>query len=355
MTYKETLYFIAQCLTVSFEKKNKEIILSKLRSQEIDWDKVVKLSTSHYVLPALYCNLFRADLINLIPDDLASYMRQITSINRNRNKKIIKQAKKLNKLLLDNDIKPIFLKGTANILTDLYIDVAERMVGDIDFIFSKKDYIKTIKILTKNGYSDLRKYRYRSIKTRHHNRIIKKNNIAAVEIHHSFLPEKYANEFNYKIVQKDFQVFKGINILSHAHNLNLSIISSQINDNGFYFKTINLRNAYDVYLLSKRTNAMKSFSKFEMLKNPLNCFLATCYVTFGKLDSLKYHKTNETESYLSIFDSLISCNKKRQFIMKIKKGFLFIQLRLEIIYKSIYSKQHREWILNRIIKGRNWD
>ena len=42
MTYKETLFFIAKCLTVSLEKKNKEIILKKLQSQKIDWDKFVK-------------------------------------------------------------------------------------------------------------------------------------------------------------------------------------------------------------------------------------------------------------------------------------------------------------------------
>lgn len=45
MTYKETLFFIAKCLTISLEKKNKEIILFKLRSKKIDWDKVVKLRT----------------------------------------------------------------------------------------------------------------------------------------------------------------------------------------------------------------------------------------------------------------------------------------------------------------------
>tara|TARA_B100001564_G_scaffold353430_1_gene362341 strand:+ start:3529 stop:4596 length:1068 start_codon:yes stop_codon:yes gene_type:complete len=355
MTYKETLFFIAKCLTVSLEKKNKEIILTKLKSQKIDWEKFVKLSTNHLVLPAIYCNFQRSDLLNHLPKDLVSYMKQITSINRNRNKQIIKQAKTLNKLLLKNDIKPIFLKGTGNLLSDLYVDVSERMVGDIDFIFSEKDYFKAIKLLRNNGYSDSKNYKYSSLKTRHYKRIKKKNNIAAVEIHHSLLPEKYANEFNYKIVQKNCQVINGINVLSHEDNLNLSIISCQINDDGFYFKTINLRNAYDVYLLSKQTNAQKSLSKFEMLKNPLNCFLATCYVTFGNIESLQYNKTKKAENYLSIFDSLILSDKKRKFIIKLKKGVLFVQSRLEIIFKSIYSKEHRDWILNRTNKGRNWD
>ena len=41
MTYKETLFFIAQCLTISLEEKNKEGILLKLQSEEIDWDAIV--------------------------------------------------------------------------------------------------------------------------------------------------------------------------------------------------------------------------------------------------------------------------------------------------------------------------
>ena len=56
------------------------------------------------------------------------------------------------------------------------------------------------------------------------------------------------------------------------------------------------KNAYDVYLLSKQTNTKKSISKFKMLKNPLNCFLATCYVTFGNIESLQYYKTKEAEN-----------------------------------------------------------
>ena len=103
MTYKETLFFISKCLTISLDEKNKEIILLKLQSEEIDWDSVVKLSTSHYVLPALYCNLIRADFLQYLPKDLVSYMEQITSLNRERNQQIITQAKKLNTLLLDHN------------------------------------------------------------------------------------------------------------------------------------------------------------------------------------------------------------------------------------------------------------
>lgn len=63
MSYKETLFFVAKCLTISLEEKNKKLIENQLQSSAIDWDNVVKVSTSHYVLPALYCNLKRVDFL----------------------------------------------------------------------------------------------------------------------------------------------------------------------------------------------------------------------------------------------------------------------------------------------------
>ena len=353
MTYKETLFFIAQCLTISLEEKNKEVILLKLQSEEIDWEAVVEVSTNHYVFPALYCNLMRVDFLQYLPQDLVFYMEHIASLNRERNQQIIIQAKKLNTLLLANNITPLFLKGTGNLLADLYEDVTERMVGDIDFIFSKEDYPKVITVLRDNGYSDVEKYKYHYPKQKHYRRIKKENNIAAVEIHHDLLLEKYASEFNYSFVKKDSQLINGFMVLSYANKLNLSIISSQINDSGFYYKTMALRNAYDVFLLSKKTNGKNSFSKFKTLKNPLNCFLAICYVAFGEIDSLEYHKTEETANYLSLFDSLLLNERKRKSRIKLKYIEFFIKDRLSILYKSLFDKEYRYWLLKRIL-DKNW-
>ena len=99
--------------------------------------------------PAIYCNFKRADFLKYLPDDLVDYMKYITNLNRDRNTQIIEQAKELNSLLLANNIRPIFLKGTGNLLEGLYEDIGERMVGDIDFLFSKKDFLKAIDILKK--------------------------------------------------------------------------------------------------------------------------------------------------------------------------------------------------------------
>jgi hypothetical protein len=350
LNYKETLFFISKCLTISLEEKNREEIELILKTTDVDWDTVVKVSTSHYVFPAIYCNFKRANFLKYLPTDLVDYMQHITNLNRDRNTQIIQQAQELNSLLLANNIRPIFLKGTGNLLAGIYDDIAERMVGDIDFIFSKEDYPKAITILREFGYSEVDKYKYYFPDVyKHYRRLQKESNIAAIEIHSRLLGiKKYTNEFNYSFVEKDTQVINGTNVLSYANKLNLSIIANQINDNGFHFKTMALRNAYDVFLLSKKTNAKDAVNSLNNLTNPLNCFLAACYEVFNTVDSLEYNKTKKVVSYLSVFNNQFTNRKKTKIRYKRIKRYLFLKSRLNIIYKSIIYKEYRVWLFKRM-------
>jgi len=355
LNYKETLFFIAKCLTISLEDNNRQEIEKQLKSTSIDWDAVVKVSTAHYVFPALYCNVKRADFLKYLPQELVSFMQYITDINRERNKKIIAQARELNTLLLANNITPIFLKGTGNLLAGIYEDIAERMVGDIDFIFSKEDYPKAITILTEFGYSDdLKTREYFDPGKRHYRRSQKETNIAAIEIHSRLLDnKKYDYEFNYCFVEKNSQIINDYAVLSFSNKLNLSIIANQINDSGFYYKTMALRNAYDVFLLSKNTNAKDAVNTLDKLSHPLNCFLAACYEVFNKVDSLEYNSKIKVASYLSDFYSQFTnpIPIKREPIFN--KIYIFIKRIFYILYKSIIFKEYRVFIF-KSLTDKNW-
>jgi len=348
MNYKETLFFVAKCLTISLEEKNRKQIENQLKTSSINWEDIVKLSTSHYVLPALYCNLKRADFLKYLPSDLIDYMQHITDLNRERNKQIITQAKELNQLLLSNNITPVFLKGTSNIVEGLYEDIAERMVGDIDFIFSKQDYPKAIQILKGDDYSKSIDWYDSSPLFRHYSRLIKQGKVNAIEIHKDLLREKYSDEFNYTFINKNVQKINTFNVLSFENQLTLSIAATQINDYGFHYKRIALRNAYDVFLLSKKSNAKKSLDRFGTLTLPLNCFLATCYVAFGEINSLEYYRINKTDKYLSTFYKLLNNDPVSKVKVKIKTTSIELFRKLIIVFRCVYDKEHRVWIIKRV-------
>ena len=347
LNYKETLYFIAKSLTISLEEKNREEIELILKTTDVDWEAVVKVSTSHYVFPAIYCNFKRVDFLKHLPADLVDYMKHITNLNRDRNTQILKQVQGLNNLLLANNIRPIFLKGTGNLLEGLYEDVGERMVGDIDFLFSEEDFFNAIDILKKDNYSKSEGELDYFQGFRHYSRLVKPANIAAVEIHKEVTIEKYRGEYNCKMISKDAPQINDFSVLSFENQLSLSIITSQINDYGFDLKSFSLRNAYDVFLLSKKVDTKKVISKFTKLKNPLNCFLANCNLVFGDLECLKYHKTKESENYLKAFN--ISLHKRKSNL-KINFKLITIKLnrRFDIVCKSIFNSENRKWLLNRI-------
>ena len=350
MNYKETLFFVAKCLTINHEAHNKRIVEEMLQSNTIDWDEVVKLSTAHFVFPALYCNLKRASFLSYLPEDLVDYMKYITALNRERNEEIIAQAKELNTLLLKHDITPIFIKGTGNLLEGLYEDIGERMVGDIDFLFSEEDYPRAIELLKKNGYErNIKIPIYPGLK--HYPRIFKKKEIAAIEIHKELLNEKYASEFNYNFIKDGVQTTNEVSVLSFEDQLILSIAAFQINDLGFKDKNLSLRNGYDVFLLSKKQIAKNTFKEFNTLQYPLNCFLACCYVVFNKPETLLYNSTRELEKYLISFLEYMS-NKwlHNQKIIKRRKEKkkIFFYNKLRTIYKSFYLTEYRNYLIIKI-------
>jgi len=141
--------------------------------------------------------------------------------------------------------------------------------------------------------------------------------------------------------------------LSYANKLNLSIIANQINDNGFYYKSMALRNAYDVFLLSKKTSAKASVNMSVKLSYPLNCFLAACFEVFNNVDSLEYDKNSKTASYLSDFyrqfTNTVRTKRKHKYI----KRYLFIKSRLNLIYKCLIYREFRVWLFN-LLTDKDW-
>lgn len=346
MSFKETFYFIAKCLTISLEEKNKQEIEFILNTTDFDWDSAVRVSTAHYVFPAMYLNLKRANLLKYVPPKLVYYMENITNLNRDRNKQILKQLYELNSLLLANHITPIFLKGSSNILAGIYDDIAERMIGDIDFLVSKKDLQSALKILKSHGYSTPKNLFNNFPKHRHCPRLVKQDNIAAVEVHKEITIEKYREEFNYKIIIEDIQLIDNFSLLSFENQLSLSIIDNQINDYGYELLNFSLRNAYDVYLISKKVDTKKSISKFTKLKNPLNCFIANCNLVFGEIDSLKFHRTKETDLYMDAFNKSFLKRSKLKFYLK--SNMIKFRRRFFIVFNSLFNRKNRMWLLKRI-------
>ena len=141
--------------------------------------------------------------------------------------------------------------------------------------------------------------------------------------------------------------------MSYANKLNLSIIANQINDDGFYYKRMALRNAYDVLLLSKKTNAKDAMNTLNKLKHPLNCFLAACYEVFDRVDSLDYNSNTKVDSYLSVINSQYTNPILIKKQSKSNKVYIFIKRKFYLLYMSIGHLEYRVFIF-KSLTDKNW-
>ncbi|REH54751.1 putative nucleotidyltransferase-like protein [Tenacibaculum gallaicum] len=347
MNYKETLLFVAKCLTITHERDNRKMIEEKIKANTVDWDAVVKVSTAHYVFPALYCNLNRANFLHYLPTNLVEYMQHITNLNRERNKSIITEAKEINKLLVSNNITPIFLKGTGNLLEGLYQDIAERMVGDIDFLVKPELFNLTVNILKENGYKEkTSNYIDNTVLNRHYPKITKEGKIAAVEVHYKMITNEKGFDYNF-IKNSLKRLTNNTNVLSYENQVLLTSFNKQINDKGQWFKSIALRNSYDIYMLSKKASIKTVLNNFyhpesDHLKN----FLATTSYILNSPQSLEYTKTHKTKRYINKVLFFMNNPKKSADNKKKWELYFLYKHRFSVILKSFYLKKYRKYLFD---------
>ena len=114
-------------------------ILNGVDINNINFEKLITLTSGHLMLPALFFNIQKKKAAYLFPEDFIDYIKNIFAINKARNEILLDEAKELSELLVEHNIKHFFLKGTALLLSNVFEDIGERMIGDIDFIIQGKD------------------------------------------------------------------------------------------------------------------------------------------------------------------------------------------------------------------------
>ena len=264
MSYKQAVYFIGKCLTLSHYPERVKEVSQQILSGAVDWKIIVRVASGHMVLPAVYLNLKNADLLSLLPQDLVDYCEEITHLNRERNKALIKQAKKISLLLRSQDITAVFLKGTAHLLENLYEDIGERMVGDIDFIVAENQIEKAANLLIQKGYKPKGAFiSTKQMDSKHYPRLIHPTELAAVEIHWALVLKPHKTNLNYVTIFKEKQAVNTVFVPSYWHQTIHNILNTQINDKGFLYGKVTLRQLYDGFLLQQKPRVLETCLQYN--------------------------------------------------------------------------------------------
>jgi len=244
-------------------------ILNDIDLDNVNFDKLITLASGHLMLPALFFNIDKKKISYLFPDDFIEYIKFIYTLNKARNTILLAEAKELSELLYENNINHIFLKGTALLMSNVFEDIGERMIGDIDFILQHKDEEKIINFLKKYGYEGKWSINpLRFFKPRHLPRCTNKNKKIAIEPHLELIDSRYRFTLNSKKLMNNFKKeIKTINTPSISSLFDHCIYNFQINDFGFHNLNYSHRSIYDIYKLDcKNCLTIKNIKKDIFIK-----------------------------------------------------------------------------------------
>ena len=245
-------------------------ILNDVDIKSINFEKLITLASGHLMLPALFFNIQKKKASYLFPEDFIDYIKNIFAINKARNEILLAEAKQLSQLLVENNINHIFLKGTALLLSNVFEDIGERMIGDIDFIIQHKDEEKIKEVLEKNKYRKKDSLKlFRLFKPRHLPRRVNENKKIAIEPHLKLLDPRYRSAFNTKRLLNDFnEGLETVKTPSQSFLFDHCIYNFQINDQGFKNSKHSHRSIYDIYKLScKKDLTIKNCTKDIYVKH----------------------------------------------------------------------------------------
>ena len=324
---------VEEKLLVNVLYKPESEILNGIEINDINFDNLIKLASRHLMLPALFFNINKKNLSNLFPEDFIEYIKNIYSINKARNTVLLKEAKELSELLYKNNINHIFLKGTALLLSNVFEDIGERMIGDIDFIIQHKDKQKVEKVLEKNNDDRSQTINlFNVFKPTHLERRLYKT--IAIEPHLELLESKNRWIFNSKELVNDFKdKTKAIKTPSKSFLFEHCIYALQIKDKGFIKSYHFHRSIYDIY----RLDCKKSLTTKNIKKD---IFIKHFFITIDKF---------------KIFDIQIAPSLSSSYFRKLfrfldiilKKVFRII-LKLLTIIQLFNNNKLRERALNKI-------
>jgi hypothetical protein len=326
-----------------------EEILRAIRDDKTDWSQVVFTASNNYVLQTLYVKFRNFKLHGLLPDGLVAHLEHVYRLNLERNKKMLKQAGEINRLLKAGGITGLFLKGIGNLADGLYADPGERIMSDIDILTGPDQMEAAAYMLIANGYKTYNEYRpERSATMKHFPVLYKEGEPARVDIHRQPVNIQYSDLFDFEQAGSHQRPANGdpsFMVLSDKHKIWLGFIHSQLIHWGHYYAMPSLRDLYDMQLLSAREDVAGVLSEYPSIRGKAAGFLQVMDKTFGEGKQLPSGFGSKGKLSLLRHRIMLGSRPSGMVIFKILKAW---RLYIDIPVKSLFRKNYRLYVRVRL-------
>ena len=261
---------------------------------EFDWESILMMASSGLILPHIYVSLRTKKVLEFLEADFMAYLHEIYRLNKERNEAILNQAQHISKLLQEECIEFVFLKGTALLISNYYNDIGSRMVGDIDLLVNEKDQKKTDALFREAGYvNNAEKTSIGKLDLadhRHLSRLVHSDYIGAVEIHKRVIDDKI-EALNPLAILKDKEECQGMPIPSLKHLCLHNIYNWQLNDSGYLLSRVGFRSYCDsLVFLQKDKEQVNTLFGTDQKTNKYSSLLSTFSVAFQSFSPFGFSK-----------------------------------------------------------------
>ena len=327
--HRYILLTIEEKFIINILFKNK--IINNDVFEQLNYDKVVKIASSHLMLPALYFKLKKRNYLKKIPNELVNYLKCIYEINKERNLILCEEMYELSKILDSKNIKYLFIKGSAHIKNKIYEDIGVRMIGDIDILMKKSDAKRIYKLLKVKGYKNNKPETF-YWKKKHKPKLINKDKIFPIEIHSEVLL------YRFRKLLTGNEILNSNILKIKEKSLKLSILNFQINDYGFLKGLYSFRTIYDYQILSNynKLTLNNYIKKFFLITNDLG--ITSHDIKMGFFDKLFMNRLKFKKRYFLFY-------KIDNFICLIIK---LIPIRFLQVIEFLFNREYREYIVKKI-------
>ncbi len=302
-------------------------------------DDLIKIGSNHLVLPAIFGAIRRKKIQIYFPKDFLDYLKEISDLNQDRNKAILNQIVFISKIFNKNQVKHVFVKGSAILLSRKINELSERMLGDIDILISEQDLKNAYKILLENGFSEVcDEFNFVGdiINNKHLNRIAHPDYVASVELHRRLLDNPKFNLIKpIDVLSSKKQTPAGFWVPSNEHLWLHAILNWQYNDNGFYYNKFSFRSFLDVVFLDP-----------ENKKNYLNKHPSVTH--FYSLCSVFLHQYKNSNYLSTIFFKYKLLYPKFDYIINLMTKF---KITSRIVFNRLILIMRSKTYRNRVIEN----
>lgn len=219
----------------------------------VNWQSLIEAASYRLVTPALAFALQRR---SEPPPAVRDYLDGVLFLNRDRNRVMLGVLADALRAFNHAGLKPVLLKGGANVVADIYPDSAMRLLGDIDLLLPKGEAAAAAQILQTLGYQPAPNDRVRY--SEHHHLVPQRDPVSGVtiELHvepvlrdwHGMLTAADIFAQAIPLQFQDCAVF----LPSPTHRVIHTIVHSELSDGNYALRRLDVRQFMELAALMLR-------------------------------------------------------------------------------------------------------